>query len=71
MDPDMEVMDDHAVKWGQESWGSWFGSSNATLHSFAVREKGLSFQNKTTTTKSLISLETWTSLGLIWYFIFN
>lgn len=43
MDPDMEVMDDLAVKWGQESWGSWFGSSNAALLPFAVRGKGLSF----------------------------
>lgn len=41
MDPDREVMDDCAVKWGQESWGSSFGSSIAALLPFAV--KGLSF----------------------------
>lgn len=38
MDPDMEVMDDRAVKWGQESWGSWSGSSNAAFLPLAVRK---------------------------------
>lgn len=42
MDPDVEVTDDQAVKWGQESGGSWFGRSSAASLPLAVREKALS-----------------------------
>jgi len=32
--PRYGVMDDHAVRWGQESWGSWFGSFYTPLLPF-------------------------------------
>lgn len=43
MDPDMAVMDGRAVRWGQEIWNSWFGSSHTALLPFGVGEKGFSF----------------------------
>lgn len=43
MHPDVEAMDDGAVRWVQEIWNSCFGSSHAALLPFAVGGKGFSF----------------------------
>lgn len=70
MDPDVEVMDDQAVRWGQEIWNSWFGSSHAVLLPFTVGEKGFSFKNRTTAATKPYQLRNLDQFGfnLVFYF---